>query len=206
MRYDIDIFHYIELYKRQWKKMVFLVILAMLVASMVQSMQPVTYCSTLIALSAKENIQSNLGSYLGLPNLTMGTSSDDIVFSMLKSRRMKKDINEHFKLNSKPKFWWSLDTYVVTGGFAVEVKGSDPELTRDIANFAVENLDKINLELQVTSQKPMVKVLDSALKGTPAKKYISKKAIASGLFVFLAYTLFIFFEEYFSHLKRSRKR
>jgi hypothetical protein len=118
---------------------------------------------------------------------------------------MRKDIDEHFKLRERPKFWWSLDTYIVTGGFAVEVEGSDPELIRDIANFAVENLDKINIELLVTSQKPMVKVLDPALKGVPVKRDISKKAIASGLFVFLAYALFIFFKEYFSQLKKSSR-
>ena len=206
MRYEMDIFHYIELYKKHWKKMAFLIIVVMLASAMMQSMQPITYRSTLIALSSKENVQGgNLGSYLGLPNLTIGTSSDDIVFSMLKSRRMRKDINEHFQLSKRPRFWWNLDTYVVTGGFAVEAKGPDPDMTKKISNFAVENLDKINMELQVTSLKPMVKVLDPAVDGAPVERDISKKAIASGLFVFLAYALFIFFREYFSNLKKFIK-
>ncbi len=205
MRYDIDIFHYIDLYKKEWKKMIFLVLCASLFTAMFQSIQPMTYRSTLIALSSKESGQgANISSYLGLPNLGIGNSSDDIIFSMLKSRRTSNDISEHFDLKKKRGFWWILDTYIVTGGFAVEVKGSDPDLTRDIANFAVENLNKINLELQVTSQKPMVKVLDSALRGTPVRKDMLKKAIASGLFVFLAYTLFIFFREYFSQIKKSK--
>ena len=207
MRYEIDIFHYLDIYKRHLKQMVFLVIVAMLATAMIQSLQPTTYRSTLIALSSKENVQGgNLGSYLGLPNLTIGTSSDEIVFSMLKSRRMRKDISEHFQLSKRPKFWWNLDTYVVTGGFAVEVTGPDPEMTKEIANFAVENLDKINLELQVTSQKPMVKVLDTAVKGAPVGKNVSKKAIASGLFIFITYALFLFFKEYFSQLKESKSK
>ncbi|MDP8230751.1 MAG: hypothetical protein P9L93_06600 [Candidatus Gorgyraea atricola] len=205
MRYDIDIFHYLDIYKKHCKRIIALIILTVFVTFFAQSFQPKVYRSTLIALSAKEAGEaSNLGSYLGLPNLAIGSSSNDLVFSMLKSRRMSKDINKHFNLNNRSKFWWSLDTYIVTGGFAVEVKGSDPKFTRDIANFAVENLDKINLELKVTSQKPMIKVLDSALKGVPAEKNTAKKAIAGGLFVFLAYTLFIFFKEYFSQMKRSR--
>ena len=205
MRYDIDIFHYIELYKKHWKKMIFLVLCAPLFTAVFQSIQPMTYKSTLIALSSKEGSQgANIGSYLGIPNLSIGSNSDDVIFSMLKSRRMRNDISERFDLKKKRGFWWSLDTYIVTGGFAVEVKGSDPDLTRDIANFAVENLDKINLELQVTSQKPMVKVLDSALKGAPSNKDMLKKAIASGLFVFFAYMLFIFFKEYFSKIKKSK--
>ena len=202
MKYDIDIFHYLDIYKKHYKRIVALVILTIFITLIAQNFQPKVYRSTLIALSSKEGAQAaNLGSYLGLPNLAMGNSSNDIVFSMLKSRRMSKDINRHFNLKSRPKLWWSLDTYIVTGGFAVEVKGSDPEFTKNIANFAVENLDKINLELKVTSQKPMVKVLDSALKGDLANKNTAKKGIAGGLLVFLAYTLFIFFKEYFSQLK-----
>jgi hypothetical protein len=207
MRYDINIFHYWDIYKKEWKKMAFLIVLAMIISPMIISVQPVTYKSTLIALSAKEGSQAGkIGAYLGLPDLAIGTSSDDIVFSILKSRRMRKDIDEHFKLRERPKFWWSLDTYIVTGGFAVEVKGSDPELIRDIANFAIENLDKINIELQVTSQKPMVKVLDPAFKGVPVKRDMSKKAIASGLSVFLVYSLLVFFKEYFYQLKMLKKQ
>lgn len=207
MRYDIDIFHYLNVYKKEWKKMITLIVLAMLITMVVTSLQPVTYRSTLIALSPKEgNSLGGLGNYLGLSSLSVGNSSDDVIFSMLKSRRMGKDINEHFKLDTKGKFRWSLDTYIVTGGFAVEVKGSDPEMTKKIANFAIENLDKINSELQVTTQKPMVKVLDPALKGAPVGRNISKKTISGGLFVFLIYTLLVFFKEYFSYLKKLKDR
>jgi len=206
MKYDIDIFHYLDIYKKHYKRIITLIILTVFITFMAQSFQPKVYRSTLIALSSKEAGQaSGLGSYLNLPSLAIGGSSNDLVFSMLKSRRMSKDINKHFNLNDRPKFWWRLDTYIVTGGFAVEVKGSDPGLTKDIANFSVANLDKINLELDVTSQKPMVKVLDSALRGRPVEKNTAKKGITSGLFVFLVYTLFIFFKEYFLQMKRSKK-
>src|SRR3989338_4059684 len=112
MRYDIDIFHYIELYKKHWKKMIFLALCASLFTAVFQSIQPVTYRCTLIALSSKEGGQgANIGSYLGLPNLAIGNSSDEIIFSMLKSRRLRNDINERFNLKNKRGFWWSLDTY-----------------------------------------------------------------------------------------------
>lgn len=206
MRYEIDILHYLNIYKKEWKRMLCLIGIAMFVTIIIGYIQPVTYRSTAIVLSPKDGDQaSNLGKYLGLPSLSIGGSSDDVIFSMLKSRRMSNDINGHFNLKNKRKFWWNLDTYAVTGGFAVEVKGPDPELTRDIANFAIENLDKINLELQVTSQKPMVKVLDIALRGIPTNRNVSKKSVSSALAVLLAYTLFIFFREYFSHLKTLKK-
>ena len=183
-----------------------LIALVMCITMAVLFMLPKTYRSTLVALSPKQtNPAAALGSYFGLPNLTIGNSSDDVIFSMLKSRRMSNDINEYLSSKHKPKFWWSLDTYIVTGGFAIEVKGLDSELTEKIANFAVENVDKINLELQISPNKPMIKVLDPAVRGTPVKKETFKKIMASGLFVFLISTLFIFFKEYFSHMKVSRK-
>lgn len=206
MKHEIEIFHYINIYKKEWKRMMFFVIFAIFITGIIGYLQPVTYKSTAIVLSPKEDNQSSsLGRYLGLPNLSIGGSSDELIFSMLKSRRMSNDINKHFNLRNKRKFWWNIDTYIVTGGFAVEVKGTDPDLIRDIANFAINNLDKINLELQVTSKKPMVKVLDSALRGSPANKNTSKKAISAALLVFLLYALLIFFREYFSKLKSLKK-
>lgn len=203
MKYDIDIFHYIDMYKRHLKRMILFIITAMLITAMIQSMKPTTYRSTLIALSSKNAAQS--GSFEKLFGLSMAASSDDIIFSMLKSRRMRNDINRHFKLKDRPRSWWNLDTYMVTGGFAIEVTGSHPDLTRDIANFAARNVDEINKELNITTDLGMVKVLDPALKGAPIKRVVSKKILASGLFIFFAYTLLVFFGEYFSQLKRSKK-
>jgi hypothetical protein len=206
MKYEIEIFHYIDIYKKEWKKMLRFIGIAVFITIVFGYIQPVAYKSTAIVLSPKEGSQAgSLGKYLGIPSLSIGGSSDDVIFSMLKSRRMSNDINEHFDLKNKRKFWWDIDTYIVTGGFAVEVKGSDPDLIRDIANFAINNLDKINLELQITSQKPMVKVLDTALRGRPADRNILKKVISVAFLVFLIYTLFIFFREYFSKLKSLKK-
>ena len=207
MKYEIEIFHYIDIYKREWKKMLYLIVIAMFITMVFSYIQPTIYKSTAIVLSPKEGGQvGNLGRYLGLPSLAIGGSSDEVIFSMLKSRRMSNDVDNYLTSKYKRKFWWSLDTYTITGGFAIEVKGSDPELTKDTANFTAQNLDKINSELQISTQKPMIKVLDQALRGAPVGRNIPKKAISSGLFVFLAYALFIFFKEYFSHLKNMNKR
>lgn len=204
MKYELDIFKYLGLYKREWKKIAYWMILAMCITMVISMLQPATYRSTLIALSPKAgNVGGQLGSFLGLAGLSASNSSDELIFSMLKSRRMSDDINRHFNPDGKRKIKWAIDSYVVTGGFAVEVKGSDPLLTKDIANFAVENIDKINMELQISPQKPMVKVLDPAVKGVAVDKGASKKTLASGLFVFLIYTLFVFFREYLTHLKRK---
>ena len=203
MKYEIDIFEYLDIYKREWKKIVCFMILAMAVTMVISMFQPTTYRSTLIALSprAKGNVGGRLESLLGLASLS--NSSDEVIFSMLKSRRMRDDINRHFNPDGKRKLNWSIDTYTVTGGFAVEVKGSDPLLTRDIANWAVENIDEINRELDLSTKKSMVKILDRAVKGKAVEKNALKKILASGLFVFLICALFVFFREYISHLKRK---
>lgn len=205
MKYELDIFEYLGLYKREWKKIVFWMILAMAITMVISMFQPADYRSTLIALSPKAgNVGGQLGSFLGLAGLSAGGSSDDLIFSMLKSRRMSDDINRHFNPDGKRKLKWSIDTYVVTGGFAAEVKGSDPLLTRDIANFSVENIDKINMELQISPQKPMVKVLDPAVRGVAVGKNVPKKTLASGLFIFLLYSLVVFFRKYIAHMKRTK--
>ena len=206
MKYELDIFEYLGLYKKELKKIACFMILAMAVTMATSMFQPTMYRSTLIALSPKQgSAGGQLGSFLNLAGLSMSSSSDELIFSMLKSRRMRDDINKRFNPDGKRKISWFIDTYLVTGGFAVEVKGFDTLLTRDIANFSVENIDKINMELQISPQKSMVKVLDPAMKGIVVGKNISKKMILSGLFVFLAYALFIFFKEYFSKLRESKK-
>lgn len=208
MRYDIDVFHYFSIYKREWKKMIFLIVVVGVAAAVIGFVQPTIYRSTAIALSSKEGGGQSLnfgGGILGVSNVFVSNSSDDIIFSILKSRRTSIDINEHFRLKDRPGFWWVLDTYIVTGGFAVEAKSTNPEMSKDIVNFAIENLDKINQELQITPNKPMIKVLDYAVKGVSVKKEVSKKIIASVLLAFLIHALFIFFREYFCQLKTFRK-
>lgn len=101
---------------------------------------------------------------------------------MLKSRRMFSDILEGLQLYKRPNSRFSIDVVTIQGGLNISVTGRDPKLTRDIANFCVTNLDKINEELKITSEKPMVKVLDKAALGTPKDKKIFKKLFAASLF------------------------
>lgn len=203
MRYEIDIFHYVGVYKKEWKKMAYAVGAAMLISAVMAFMKPAIYRSTAIILSPKENTQmTGLNKILGM--ISTNTSSEEVVFSMLKSQRMRGDVDEYFDARKTQGFWWSIDTYSVIGGFAIEVKGSGPDMTKEITDFAIGNLDKINGELQVTTQKPMVKVLDPAGRGTPMPKQASKRAVASSLFVFMVYTLFVFFREYLGNLKKQK--
>jgi len=199
MKSGIDIFHYINIYKREWRRIVLLIVVVTSISAFLAYRKPITYTSVLIALHSSDKGRVNFGDF----NLAMGVSSAATIFAILESRRMRRDINTHFNLSNRPNFWWSIDAYTDTGGFGVEVTGPDPVMTEKIANFAVENLDTINDDLKVTTERPMVKVLDPAGRGVPSKKHISKSVVASGLFCFLLYTLFIFFKEYFSQMKKD---
>src|SRR3989338_1509548 len=207
MKHEIDILHYLNIYKKEWKKMAFLIVIAIVITAMVQNMLPKTYRSTLIALSfgGAGSQAGGIQKFASLLNFSGISSSNDVIFAILKSRRMRKDIREHFSLKDKPKFWWNLDTYKVTGGFAVEVEGSDPEMTREIADFAVKNLKELNTELWISPEQVEIKVLDPAERGVVARRDVSKKAMTSSLIVFLVYTLFIFFREYILHLRGFKK-
>ncbi|MBU3912375.1 MAG: hypothetical protein KKD90_07320, partial [Candidatus Omnitrophica bacterium] len=86
-------------------------------------------------------------------------------------------------------------------GMAIDVKGNDPELTKEIANFVVRNLDKINTELDITPTKPMVKVLDPAIYGSPGSRQIPRKMLIAALLTFLLISLHAFFSDYLKKLK-----
>jgi len=114
---------------------------------------------------------------------------------------MAKDIQEQFKSEGRP-FWWKIDTYPITAGLGVEVKGPNPALTEKIANFCIDNLDKINTELGITLNKPMVKVLDRATYGLAEGRDTLRKTFVAGIFSFLVFTLYIFFLDYLKRLKK----
>lgn len=46
---------------------------------------------------------------------------------------------------------------------SITVEDKSPTMCATIANYYIENLDKLNEELQITTQKPMVQILDKAL-------------------------------------------
>lgn len=141
-------------------------------------------------------------SSLGLGGLGGGNSSSEVVLNLINSKRMAKDIVVKFDLvkvyqerNSKKKIVY--DTNVqenmlysainqLKGSLSVNsdksglitlgIEDQNPQLAADIANYMVINLDTMNEELKLSSQKPMVTVLDSAekplIKSKPNKKMI----------------------------------
>ncbi len=203
MDYEFNILYYINIYKKWWKRIVFVMVFSMFFTMCFSWFEPVTYISTVTLLSrgGGGTSEGSLGKFLGLAGLSADSSTDAIV-PLLNSRRMTRDIRDKFDLGKKPGFRYSISTSKMVGAFAINVTGTDPVLTERIANFVVENLDKINMELDVTPNKPMVKVLDPALPGVkqPGRRG-QRKIIVAGLASFLLISLYAFFSDYLRKLK-----
>lgn len=148
------------------------------------------------------------------PDLFGGTSTSDTVIAMLKSRRMAEDIVKKFelqkiygkklsgdaigKLKSNTRIKQSRE-YVIS----ITVESEKKDLASQLANFYVSNLNTMNDELELTSAKPIVRVLDVA---RPAERK-SKPSLRLNLFFaavlsVIAGILVVFGDEYL--LKRKR--
>jgi len=205
MDYEFNILYYINIYKKWWKTIVALMATAMLCTAIFLLLIPATYVSTvtIISLDLRSEISSvsSVSKLLGISRSGGGTSSNDIVIAILESNRMSKDIQSFLGVNKKEKLSYTITTHKIIAGFAIDVKGKDPLLTEKVANFIIQNLDKINSELSITSAKHVVKVLDSASYGNEESRRIPTKALIAGIAVFLLMSLYIFFSDYIKRLK-----
>ena len=202
MEYDFNILYYIDIYKKWWKRIALVMFVSMFLTMLFSRFQPVTYISTVTLLSTGggEVSVGSLGKFLGLSGLSGGSSAESII-PLLKSRRMVTDIKKQFSLDKKPKFRYNITYNESEGAFAINVRGTDPVLIQEIANFTVKNLDKINTELDITPSKPMVKVLDPAIRGTRMPGQNARKILVAGILSFLLMNLYIFFSDYLKKLK-----
>lgn len=205
MEYDFNMLFYINVYKKRWKTIVMLMIIAMVFTALLLPRVPPSYVSTVTLISfSSESENSYFGRILGIPLRT--TSSNDIIIAILRSNRMSKDIRVMLETYKNPNFGYSITTRSITGGLAIDVQGGDSVLTEKIANFAVQNLDKINSELNITPKKPMVKVLDAAERGGKQNsREIPRKMLLTAIFSFLIASSYVFFLEYLQKLKAKEK-
>lgn len=204
MNYDFNPWYYIDIYKKWWKAIIIVMFVSMgLTAVFLRLSSTTMYVSNVSILTTdKFAAGSSVGGFLGIPSLSVGPSSADVIISIIKSKRMAKDINSNFSLAKKKGFIYSLDAYSAKAELIVRVTASDPILTRDIANFVVANLDKINSELEISSNKPMVKVLDPAESASPLPKENKRKILVAGLLAFLLSSFYIFGTDFLKKLKR----
>ena len=151
-----------------------------------------------------------------LPDLFSKGSSSDLIIAMLKSRRMAEDVIERFRLKDTYETEYTIDaikrlrksTDISTSRenvISIKAESRDPKLAANIANFYVSNLDTMNQGLQITSAKPIVRVLDIA---KPAEKK-SKPRVKLNMAISGALALFVgiflcFFLDYVEKQKRGQ--
>jgi len=179
-------------------------VIAMLFTALFSFIIPPKYISTVTLISADSGgsqATSSIGRLLGMSGFSTGTSSDDIVIAMLNSKRIAKDIASFLELNKQPKFKYKMEISTVKSGLIINVRGNEPAYTEKVANFAIQDLDKINGELNITPSKPIVKVLDPASYGIRESRQILRKVFIAGLAAFLLMSLNIFFSDYLKKLK-----
>jgi len=200
MEYEFNILYYINMYKKWWKTIVKLMVIAMFFTAIFSLLGPVNYVSTVTIISGGSggSSASSIGKLLGLSE---GDSSSDILLALLYSKRMARDIKTFLEFNKKQRFSYAISTYKISAGLGISVKGNDPLFTEKVANFIIQNFDKINSELNITPAKPMVKVLDSATYGVRESRETPKKILVAGMAAFLLMSLYIFFSDYFKKLK-----
>ena len=208
MEYEFNILYYINMYKIWWKTIAKLMVIAMFFTAIFSLLMPVKYVSTVTIISAGSggSSSSSIGKLLGISGLGGGgDSSNDIIIAILNSNRMEKDIQSFLDANKKKKFSYVITTSEMKAGLAINIKGNDPLFTEKVANFTIQNLDKINSELNITPSKPMVKVLDPAVYGQRESRKILIKVFIAGLLMFLLVSLYAFFTDYLKKLQVGSK-
>ncbi len=207
MEYEFNILYYINMYKKWCKSIVSLMAMVIFFVVILLRFVPVNYVSTVTIISAdsgSESSASSVSRLLGFSTFGGGAYSNDVITAILQSNRMAKNIRSFLESNKKQNFSYSIKTRVVTAGLAIIVRGDDPIYTEKVANFAVQNLDAINSELNITASKPMVKVLDAASYGVKESRPIGRKVFVAGVATFLLMSLYIFISDYFKKLKTQQ--
>ena len=167
---------------------------------------PKIYRATATILPPQEKQVSGLSQMLGaaginIQGISQPTSTTDVFMAFLKSRRMKDevinrfDLQKVYKTKTKEEARGKLD-----GNSEVEISKQEkvikinvmdtsPERSADIANFYLENLDRLNRELNITSAGQMCRFIEERLKEAAAslktaeeklETYQVRKKVVSG--------------------------
>jgi capsular polysaccharide biosynthesis protein len=135
----------------------------------------------------------------------MGSFSAYTALSIISSQRMREDIEKHFDLKSNPDFKLIDIIAYNTLPLTTEVKGTDPELVKDIANYCVSNVDRINAELNLSPEKPLLKVIDYAESGAPISNNKLKGIVCGALFALINGMFIFILKECFDKLYKKQR-
>ena len=180
--------------------------------------KPDTYKAFACGLKPRSRSSAGLVS-LNIPMLvTQGNDKGETIEYLMKSRRMADDTVKGLNLAQE----WGLSTDKAVLKLQkminthsrpqlpivdIWVFGRDPDLLVTILNFMITNLDKLNDNLNITTEKPLFNVLDEPrVDRRPIPKDAGRKALVAFLLVSLTMTASVFFWEYVQELRAEEKR
>jgi len=222
MSYSMDVLYYLRIL-RKYKIMILLCVIAAAIIAMLSGLLiKRTYTSAITVLLPQSGVGSqisNISNVLGLPNINAPSSSDIVIRAILSSRRMMEGIVDKFNLqqrygiSSKDRaiqiarsmvYVYGLDTRSAT--MSIEVTAEEPQLACDIANYFVNNLNIINDQIKISSERELVKVLDPAIPSSrPNSRHIPKRMAMASIAIFFITNLLCFSVEYYKTLKGVKK-
>ena len=208
MNHDFGVVYFINILRNYRINLIIFIILGSLVGFIKSYFTPTIYRAQVLSFLPREKISNYLShrSFNGMVlDLNSGSFSALTALSIITSRRMREDINEHFDLINKPDFELiDIIAYNVVP-LLTEVKGTDPKLVKDIANYCVSNVDRINAELNLSPEKPLLKVIDCAESGTPISNNKAKGVVSGALFALISGMCIFILRECFDKLYRKKR-
>jgi len=199
MDYDIDIIYFFKILNKWKNKILILVIIGIVAGIIKANFIPTEYSSQATGLlSPKASDLSYMTLNRMLPDLRLEYLPAQAVISMIASSRMRDGIDKRFNLKNNSKFKlinitsYSLADVIIVVG----VRGTDPELTKSIADFCITNIDNINNDIKISSEKPVLRLMDPASTGKPITNNLVKGMIAGGFFACIFSIIAAFFLEY----------
>ncbi len=206
----------IEICHKLWSKKFFLmfcVLIPAVIALIVSLFIPKRYTASASVLAPEVAagggvIQTPFGGF-STSGLTKTTISSQALIALLKSDKMLEDVVDNFNLmkalrvkkrRDAIKFlrdeMSSIELLADEGTIKIHVWSYSPEMSKEMVEFYIENLEKLNRTLKLTTIQPIVKVLSPPFipeeKSFPKIKINMAIAGLSGLIFGL---LFLYFKE-----------
>jgi len=218
MDYTDSILSYFHVLKKYKFKILLLIIVSMVWNGMVGMNAPRSYTSTataLLPITGSGGMQEAQG-FMQALSLAPRTV-DQTVRAIINSNRMGEDIIERFDIQKrygiaskeaairmirKKIFMYSTEPGIT---LSVDATADDPKLAADIANFCLSNLDVINQELQIFTDRQVVKILDRAIPPSSSQsRGIIRKVAVGVIFSGLVGIGLAFLLEYIGASKKEK--
>lgn len=210
--------HYLSILRRRIKViLLFMVTVAIGVGGMTFFGER-TYTSRATFLTSASSVPFMAGGLkLSLGGGQGNGVSPELIDVLIQSNRMAEGIVLHFRDDlrfpiaknlTKQRAHRMIDTFEVTQGtlMGVEATTPDPEFSKELANFCVDYLNTINEQMGLTTDKPMVKMLDPAeTPRGPNPRYTTHKTTVAALISGLLGCLFFILLDYFKHLQKTAR-